>query len=216
MIFSAPAPTAAQLAAVLAQFGVPRATSEAVFADLAEMYAGEGRFYHTLAHVGQVLAGVRMLRAQAENLPVVQLAAWFHDVVYDPRAAGNEARSAAYAQAVLGGAGVSPVVLQEVGVLILATEAHAAAPGARDCRVLLDADLAILGAPQPVYGVYAAAIRREYGWAPDDAYRAGRTRILDQFLLRERIFFTPAMYAALETQARANLQNEIDILTGNA
>jgi predicted metal-dependent HD superfamily phosphohydrolase len=37
----------------------------------------------------------------AINFPAIQLAAWFHDVIYDPRAKDNEEKSAEYAVASL-------------------------------------------------------------------------------------------------------------------
>jgi predicted metal-dependent HD superfamily phosphohydrolase len=53
--------------------------------------------------------------------------------------------------------------------------------------VLLDADLAVLGAAEPVYRGYAGRIRREYAWVPEADYRKGGRRVLENFLSRPRI-----------------------------
>ena len=78
-----------------------------------------------------------------------------------------------------------------------------------DARVLIDADLAILGASEPVYRDYAEKIRQEYAWVPEAGYRHGRRRVLDSFLARPRIYH---FLGQLEEPARRNLMGEIDRL----
>ena len=56
-----------------------------------------------------------------------------------------------------------------------------------DCHILLDADLAILGAPALDYDSYAQAIRQEYRWVPEASYRTGRRQVLQAFLQRKRV-----------------------------
>ena len=87
--------------------------------------------------------------------------------------------------------------------------ADAAPPALRDTRVLLDADLAILGAAPQRYARYAADIRKEYAWVPEADYRAGRAGILERFLARQRIYYHPSMD---EAAARRNLAREIAAL----
>ena len=93
---------------------------------------------------------------------------------------------------------------------VLALACGVAQVGADDLagQTLLDADLAILAADELLYDAYAEAIRREYAWVPEGDYRAGRVRVLERFLARPRIFFTPPM-AEAETRACDNLAREI-------
>ena len=61
---------------------------------LVQRYAEPARRYHTVAHLGAVLTEVAGLAgAEPPLAPRVRhqvvLAAWFHDAVYDPAAAGN-------------------------------------------------------------------------------------------------------------------------------
>lgn len=181
----------------------------ALYAEIGRRYGEEGRFYHTLTHVDAVLAVVGRL-ARPADLPALRLAAWLHDVVYDPRAADNEARSAAFAAERLAPLGVDPGLIQQVQQLILCTQTHEAADGAG--HVLLDADLAILGAPAAAYDAYAAAVRREYAHVPELAYRAGRAQVLTRFLQRPAIFQTPVMRQTHEAAARANVARELRAL----
>jgi predicted metal-dependent HD superfamily phosphohydrolase len=75
--------------------------------------------------------------------------------------------------------------------------------------VLLDADLAILGATEERYRQYAADIRREYAWVPDAEYRAGRASVLEVFLARPRIYWHELTFEEGEARARANLRAEL-------
>src|SRR5207244_2229144 len=98
--------------------------------------------------------------------------------------------------------------------LILLTKSHDAAADDSDGHILLDADLAILGADAGHYDDYARAIRREYAWVAEDAYRDGRARVLEGFLKRPRIYLTEAMLQSHECPARRNLQQELHLLRG--
>jgi predicted metal-dependent HD superfamily phosphohydrolase len=186
--------------------------AEQAFADLAARYAEPSRFYHDLRHLDDVLTTVGRLRDQARNLAAVRFAAWFHDAVYDTRAHDNEERSGDLAAEVLGGLQVPAAVAGAARSLILLTKTHRAAPDDHDGHVLLDADLAILGAPPVRYAEYGAAIRREYAWVPEEQYRVGRRRVLEGFLRRARLYYLDVMHAALEDRARQNLAAEIAAL----
>ncbi|HEX4612783.1 MAG TPA: hypothetical protein VH092_31600 [Urbifossiella sp.] len=187
-----------------------------VFDVLVAAYSAPDRHYHNLEHLGEMFRVAARLMSITDDPSVVQLAVWFHDAVYDPRAADNEARSADLATTLLGPVGVPRSELDRVTRLILAT-AHLAddrPPGDRETTILLDADLAILGAAPERYFRYAGAIRQEYAWVPEPDYRAGRVKVLDRFLARPRIFWTDLAYQEGETQARANMRAERATLTG--
>jgi predicted metal-dependent HD superfamily phosphohydrolase len=189
--------------------GADPVAGERVFTELAEAYGQPGRSYHNLDHVSSVLAEVEAQARRARDPAALRFAAWFHDAVYDPRAADNEERSATWAERVLGEMGVTRPTAEAVRRLILLTKSHRAGPDDADGHILLDADLAVLGAPVAEYRAYSRAIRQEYAWVPEDAYRAGRGRVLRSFLARERIYLTPAAMAALEGPARRNLEAEL-------
>ena len=61
---------------------------------------------------------------------------------------------------------------------------------------------------------YALAIRQEYHWVSDDAYRTGRSRVLQQFLGRDRLYHGRELHA-YETRARQNLTTELATLAGH-
>lgn len=183
------------------------------FTELAEAYRSPGRVYHTLEHIQAVLAWIETLQRHAIDLPTLQLAAWFHDCVYDPRATDNEEQSATYAQNVLSRLALPAPTIQAVSQMILCTKTHTTVANQPDCQILLDADLAILGASVQDYETYAQAIRQEYSWLPDTAYNAGRIHVLQTFLQRTSIYRTAPMYTTLEKLARENIRRELASLS---
>lgn len=172
------------------------------------------RRYHTLAHLTAVLDHVDVLEEHADDPDVVRLAAWFHDAVYLPDRSENEDRSARLAERALPEAGVPEAKTAEVARLVRLTVTHAPADGDRDGQVLCDADLAVLAAPPSAYAAYTAAVREEYAFVPNDAFRAGRSAILRQLLGLPRLFRTPYGAAEWEATARYNLTSELELLTG--
>jgi predicted metal-dependent HD superfamily phosphohydrolase len=96
-----------------------------------------------------------------------------------------------------------------VHALVMATR-HTALPVGGDEQLLVDIDLAILGAAPARFAEYEQQIREEYGHVPDGLFRPKRRAILRSFLERPRLYSTPQFHAALEDTARANLQRAID------
>jgi predicted metal-dependent HD superfamily phosphohydrolase len=79
-------------------------------------------------------------------------------------------------------------------------------------ELITDADLAILAADQIAYQAYVTAVRAEYGFVDDEAFRHGRRAVLRQLLALPRLFHVPALHDAWEDRARANLTAELDAL----
>ncbi|MEH3147717.1 MAG: hypothetical protein PGN34_20770 [Methylobacterium frigidaeris] len=193
---------------------VGAAGAQAAWRALAAGYGADGRHYHGWDHVADLLAGhdaVRALPAFAGlDHDAIDLAILFHDAVYDTARMDNEARSAALLAARAGPA-AGTERLRAAAAMIRATAAHG--PGADPAtRLMLDLDLAVLGAPPPVYAAYAAAIRLEYASVPEAAWRPGRAGVLDRFLARPRLYQTDHFHDRLEAAARANLALEAGAL----
>ncbi|MFG2679394.1 hypothetical protein [Streptomyces sp. NPDC048392] len=171
------------------------------------------RRYHTLAHLTAVLDHVDLLAEHARDPDAVRLAAWFHDAVYRPDRSENEERSARLAERALTEAGVPAGRTAEVARLVRLTVTHAPAADDRDGQVLCDADLAVLASPPSAYAAYTAAVREEYHFVPDDAFRRGRATILRRLLDLPRLFHTPYGQREWEATARHNLTGELEMLS---
>lgn len=174
------------------------------------------RHYHRTHHLRACLQRLQHWQQHAERPDQLALALWFHDAVYQPQASDNEARSAQWAATELQQAQAHPTVVQRITTLIMAT-AHAATNTVADAvpdpdrELLIDIDLAILGAAPQHYQRYTRQVRREYAWLDDDAWRKGRSAVLQHFLQQPRIYASPPGQA-LEQAARANLLAELERL----
>ena len=175
-------------------------------------YGSERRHYHNLKHVLQCLEEFAAVRPLCANPDAVELAIWYHDVVYDPTRGDNEERSADVAAEALRAAGAEEAMAGRVTALILATK-HTAAPADGDGQILVDVDLSVLGRTSDEFDAYEHAIRREYDHVDDDAFRAGRTAVLRRFLERPTIYGTVALREKYEVPARSNLRRSIERLT---
>ena len=187
--------------------------SDDVYQDLIARYYEPQRGYHTVQHLNECLIGFDKAKDQGaiRSPNAVEMALWFHDAVYDPRAPDNEEQSAALASRVLNKAGIPAHLIAEIERLILATKAHAGIPG-DDSEWIIDIDLAILGASPSRFAEYENQIWHEYSWVPTEVYRQKRAEVLQHFLDRTPLFATPLFQSQLEANARLNLAQLIKIL----
>jgi predicted metal-dependent HD superfamily phosphohydrolase len=181
--------------------------------DVIHRYISSGRAYHNLEHIAACLRLLEEHKQLASRQTEVEVALWYHDIVYDPKRKDNEEKSAALARDHLLRLGVkSTGFLIDVEHLIMATR-HTGIPKTPDCALVADIDLAILAASPRGYDWYARAIRKEYSFVKRDAFRKGRADVLRSFLKRSSIYTTPTFRHRYEHIARANLEREIESLT---
>jgi predicted metal-dependent HD superfamily phosphohydrolase len=186
-------------------------TSRTEWAAVVGNWSEPHRRYHDLAHLAAVLGLVGRLADSAADPDAVRLAAWYHDVSYDPERTDNEEVSAARARAGLRGL-VPDERIDEVERLVLLTASHDVPPGDANGAVLCDADLAVLASPPEAYAAYASAVRAEYGHLSDDEFTAGRIAVLERLLALPQLFRLPAVADDWTPRARANLAAELTLL----
>lgn len=179
---------------------------------LVAAYSERQRHYHTLQHLRECLAHHDAAASLARRPAEVELALWFHDAVYDPLAADNEERSAQWAADSVLAAGCAPDVARRVHDLVMVTKRHVAPADDPDAALMLDADLAILGAAPARFDEYERQVRAEYAHIETTAFRSRRKGILEGFLARPRLYLTTPFHEALDAPARANLQRSITAL----
>jgi predicted metal-dependent HD superfamily phosphohydrolase len=142
-----------------------------------------------------------------DDADAVEMAIWFHDVVYAPGAADNEHRSAAFFERAAG-ASLEPGFIRTVSRLILATT-HRGAPRGRDEELIRDIDLAGIGSPWQRFLSDSRSLRAEQAEATDALFYAGKLRFLKALRDRRTIYFTEFFHARFETVARRNIERYI-------
>ena len=176
----------------------------------ARAYEAEGRAYHDSTHLDEVLARYEEVArdvgwTQAREVYVALL---FHDAVYVPGQTDNEARSADMAADAIEREGIEGIDIARVRELILLTARHGKLEAVAldaDAALVLDCDMAILGAEAERYDAYERAIRTEYAAVPDEMFDMGRRRFLSSVLAGRRIYLSEYFFGRLEGRARANL-----------
>lgn len=191
-----------------------------VYQRLMEHYREAHRYYHTLQHLQECFEHLSNLWRFDEgqtlserllpntNRAVIEIALWFHDAIYNPHRTDNEFQSGQWAYQVSRAVGLRAEIAHQIQELILASK-HDAMPQHLDAKILVDVDLAILGAAQKRFDEYEHQIRQEYSWVPEHEFYRARQRILDRFLARPCLYTTPYFQAALECQAKANLRRSL-------
>jgi predicted metal-dependent HD superfamily phosphohydrolase len=175
-----------------------------MYEDIVSRYREPWRKYHTLEHLCECIETFEPVAHLAAHPAAVEAALWFHDAVYEPSRTDNEERSARLAEHVLYAAGVLPDAVDHVTRLVLATR-HTALPHGPDEQLLVDIDLAILGASEPRFAEYERQVRDEYAFVPKPQFYEKRRAILQSFLARPQLYSTRHFANLLERRARMNL-----------
>ena len=175
---------------------------------LVAAYREPQRHYHALQHLEECLAHFDATAALAERPGEVEIALWFHDAVYAVQGKHNEQLSAEWATKALAASGAEDSVISRVDALIMAT-CHTASPTLPDQQLLVDIDLAILGASPERFAQYDRQVKQEYSWVPGVLYRFKRKEVLNGFLARPSIFNTPYFQSRWEQPARDNLDKAV-------
>ncbi|KAJ7041016.1 hypothetical protein C8F04DRAFT_1253517 [Mycena alexandri] len=187
-------------------------------AQLQTYYSEPQRHYHTLAHITYML---KAFDASGRKENAIELAIWFHDCVYDPLKGSpwNERQSIQVWEEFCDS--IKPKAMTDlkepVSVLIEATILHRLPDTLPEgltvsqVAVFLDLDMSILADSPSAYETYSQQIRQEYLHFPDKEYRLGRSKVLQSFLLHDRIFLGEET-EAMEERARVNIQGELSRL----
>jgi predicted metal-dependent HD superfamily phosphohydrolase len=186
--------------------------AQATFQELVARYSEPHRAYHTLTHIQECLKQFDVLHDHSPNPFAIELAIWFHDVVYSVRRKRNEEESAIKMVSFATIANIDPKTI-EVATNCIQASKHNHPPQTHSEQVMIDVDLAILGQPWPQYELYTQQIRKEYAHVPQIIYVLNRRHVIKRFVeYRLYIYFTPHMREHHEAQARANIARELHSL----
>jgi len=178
--------------------------NDETYDSLLAAYSEKHRAYHTLEHISACFRHLDAVSQQATYLHEVELALWFHDVIYKPFSSTNEEDSAELAKSFLSRNSIEPEIIERISQLITLTKDHAA-PQTSDGKLMLDIDLSILSAQKHIYDQFEKNVRKEYKRIPSFIFRKKRKEILKSFMERPRLYHTAYFFDLLETQAKSNL-----------
>jgi len=196
---------------LMKQSGIQTGVSD-VYKDIVNHYSEQHRHYHNLVHIYDALLEFDESKQLAQNPLAVELAIWFHDIIYDTKASNNEERSADFTYETLDGLGFTKTVCELVSQMIVATK-HDCKPSDSDTELLIDIDLSILGQPPKRFTSYEQEVRAEYVWVSDLDFKERRSVILNLFLARKKIYSTDLLHKKYERKARENIRWSIQRLT---
>lgn len=194
------------------ELGISTSEITKVWAKFDKHYSKSHRHYHNFEHLHHMFGWTEKLSEHIIDMPSIKLAIWFHDLIYNPLKKDNEIKSAKYARLCMTDWQLPKEQIEKVEAFILATTKHQASSSNIDEYIFLDIDLAILGSTKERYLAYITAIRKEYAIYPNILYKPGRKKVLQNFLNREFLYFTPFMREELASKARANLLMELGML----
>jgi pantetheine-phosphate adenylyltransferase len=145
------------------------------------------------------------------SLASLKAALWFHDAVYDvPKKGVSNEEASAQLWLAAGLPSENPSAVADLIRMTDHAQQHALEHPHK--QVLLGADLAILGQSAAIYTTYTQAVRSEYAWVEESAYRAGRKVVLHHFLAAAKagtLYPDPYFKALYEAMAISNLEREI-------
>ncbi|MHA2279950.1 MAG: HD domain-containing protein [Promethearchaeota archaeon] len=182
---------------------------EPVLEELKAIYNHPSRTYHNLSHIYGMLDRLEESRHLAQHPHRIEFAIWFHDAVYDVKASDNEIKSAELwvrKMALF----LDDEPLQWGRRAILATIDHLPNDD-QDIQLLLDVDLAPLGAPYEAFQATTNSLYEEYSRVGVHWYifNKGRREFLGKLIKRANIFGTEFWYSRLEKQTRENIRRTL-------
>lgn len=184
------------------------------FNRLEKNYSSKGRLYHNFKHIEECLKEFSEAKHLSKEPNALEFAIWYHDIVYDTKRKDNEEKSAAIAYNSALRRSLDYTFAARVKEIILATDHLRRLPKTIDEKLIADIDLSKLGKPEKEFGYYEKKLRKEYIWVPEELFRKGRARIVEQFLERGTIFFTEFFIEKYEKKARDNLKRSFKRLAG--
>ena len=180
---------------------------EAIFAELNEYYSEPDRFYHTARHINHCLANMDKAEVELGHSDTVELAIWFHDVIYISGAPDNEQLSAEwFASKAMDSLPVD--VIHQIKRYIMSTTHHEL-PDDDGSKFVVDVDLSGFGLPPEYFRRDGENIRKEFAYMSDVQFIEGQNRFMQMLLDRERIYSTSYFYKRFETQARKNISDTL-------
>jgi len=184
-----------------------------LFYDLYNEYSSESRHYHNLTHINNLLKYSKDFDLELKDRIILELAIWFHDVVYDPKSKTNEYDSVLYLNKFLLESFNFDInkfkFRNDVSNIVLSTKHNNSASSELE-KIMCDIDLREFA--EDWYMENSFKIKKEFSFLSDKEWREGRINFIKEFLNRKRIYQTDVYYNKYEKNALNNLNAELNYL----
>ena len=181
---------------------------------LVDGYNEPQRRYHTLAHIDHCLSMFDQCKSLAINPDALEIAVWFHDIIFIPGQPDNEALSAELYRDL--SAGVHTDQFRElVDKLIMATLHDGSSLDDNDAAYMVDIDLSSFGLPWEDFLRDSRHLREESTELSDADYSRKQGAFRSCLLARPHFFQTDFFRQHYEQQARDNLAKYFDQLNAS-
>ncbi|MES2543309.1 MAG: hypothetical protein V4548_00365 [Bacteroidota bacterium] len=195
---------------LLLRIGFTEEQTNSNWAAMEKAYSSKSRSYHNLNHIKEMVALYDIYKSNLSHPNEVLYAIFYHDYIYKSTQKDNEIKSADLAIKLLSeSTNLNKTIVYDC---ICVTKDHQFR-NSEDEKWMIDFDLKILAKGWEDYKIYYEQIRKEYKIYPDFLYNPGRKKALEHFLEKKYIFQTETFRAEFDSQARKNIQQEIDFLT---
>jgi len=186
-------------------------TANRVYRVLHDHYSQPWRRYHTGAHLVHCFKYFDLASHLMDNADAVEMALWFHDVIYDAQASDNEKKSAELFME------LSENVLadnfrRQVHGLIMITE-HCNPPDHGDACYMVDIDLSSFSLPWDEFEADSRNVRAEFLHLSEEDYNRRQFRFLKRLMDRPYFYNSEFFRARCERQARSNLTRRLEQMT---
>jgi predicted metal-dependent HD superfamily phosphohydrolase len=179
-----------------------------LFDEIADRYAEPHRRYHSPEHVDHCLEELDAAREHIQDPDAVELAVWYHDIVYDVETPDNERRSAELFTT--RAAEMPPQRVSKVYDLIMVTVHTQLVPSTSDQGYMVDIDLSSFGLPWERFLEDSVAVRNEFPHLSDEEFYPRQREFLAALMARDHFCFTHFFRARHEQRARRNISRYLD------
>ncbi|KYG66983.1 hypothetical protein AZI86_08145 [Bdellovibrio bacteriovorus] len=174
--------------------------------DVFNCYQESSRHYHNLEHIQNCLWELDQLQEPGIDKVSIELAIWYHDVIYSQLSKTNELKSAKKLKETLGRF-KSKVSLDDAYQMIVASPKNGHEL-TKTAKYFMDIDFSILGQRELEYMAYKQNVRLEYHLIPTLMYNFKRKAFLKS-ILKRGVFLTKEFRDRYEEQAIKNIKSEL-------
>lgn len=185
--------------------------SHKVFSIVQHCYQEHHRHYHNDEHINHCLELLEVAKNEMQLSDSIELAIWFHDVIYVVGAADNEERSAELFLKLSDGQ-LQENLRKHVSSLIMSTIHDDNHPVTNDERILVDIDLSSFGLSWDRFTEDGDNVRKEQSHLSDHDFFKKQMRFQESLLNRARFYFSDFFFEKFEAKARENLSRHLEVL----